>query len=88
MVIEGKGVQQIAKTFATEKIERTSYYMKRRGFLKYNHHGNNEEAKYDWNTKTIADLIAKQEYLGHTVNFRTNKESYKDKRRKITSQDE
>ena len=54
MTIEGKGVQQIAKILASEKIERTSYYMKRRGFVNYNHHGN-EETKYDWNTKTAAE---------------------------------
>ena len=88
MTIEGKGVQQIAKTLATEKIERSSYYMNRRGFVKYNTHGSSEETKYDWNTKTVADLIAKQEYIGHTVNFRTNKESYKDKRRTTNPQDE
>ena len=87
MTIEGFGPQQIAKTLATEKIERTSYYMKRRGFVNYNKFGN-EETKYDWNTKTVADLIAKFEYCGHTVNFRTTKESYKDRRRKDNPQDE
>ena len=88
MTIEGIGIQQIAKILATEKIERTSYYMKRRGFVNYNHHGNNEETKYDWNAKTIADLIARQEYLGHTVNFRTTKENYKDRRVKNVPQED
>jgi len=88
MTIEGIGIQQIAKILATEKIERTSYYMKRRGFVNYNHHGNNEETKYDWNAKTIADLIARQEYMGHTVNFRTTKENYKDRRVKNVPQED
>ena len=87
MTIEGMGVQQIAKALATEKIERTSYYMTKRGFVNYTKYSG-EETKYDWNTKTIADLIAKQEYMGHTVNFRTNKESYKDRRRNKSPQDE
>jgi DNA invertase Pin-like site-specific DNA recombinase len=87
MTIEGKGVQQIAKTLATENVERTSYYMKRRGFVNYNVHGG-ENTKYDWNAKTIADLIAKPEYMGHTVNFRTTKESYKDRRRKTAPQED
>ena len=87
MTIEGMGVQQIAKALAAEKIERTSFYMKRRGFVNYAVHGG-EETKYDWNTKTVADLIAKPEYLGHTVNFRSKKESYKDRRITANPQDE
>ena len=80
LTIEGKGPQQISKILATEKIERTSYYMTRRGFVNYSKYSE-EETKYDWNTKTVADLIAKPEYVGHTVNFRTSKESYKDRNR-------
>ena len=87
MTIEGKGPQQIAKTFASERIERASYYMARRGIVNYKKYSG-EETKYDWNTKTVADLIAKPEYMGHTVNFRTGKESYKDRRCKNNPQKE
>ena len=87
MTIEGKGPQQIAKALAADGIERTSYYMTRRGFVNYTKFGG-EETKYEWNTKTVADLIAKPEYMGHTVNFRTNKESYKDRRRKDNPKNE
>ena len=34
---------------------------------------------YSWTATTITDLVSKPEYMGHTVNFRTFKESYKDK---------
>jgi hypothetical protein len=80
MTIEGKGPQEIAKTLAAEKIERSSYYMTKRGFVNYSKYAG-EETKYDWNTKTVADMIAKPEYLGHTVNFRTSKENYKDRKK-------
>ena len=35
---------------------------------------------YTWNGRTIADILSKQEYCGDTVNFRTERKSYKDKR--------
>ena len=31
---------------------------------------------------TVRDILSKLEYMGHTVNFRSYKESYKDKRAK------
>lgn len=34
---------------------------------------------YNWTPTTITEMVAKPEYMGHTVNFRTFKESYKDK---------
>ena len=35
---------------------------------------------YDWTDATIRDILAKPEYMGHTVNFRAYKPSYKDKK--------
>jgi DNA invertase Pin-like site-specific DNA recombinase len=80
MTIEGTGPQTIAKKLAAEKVERPSYYQTVRGIVDKKYLGG-EEVMYDWNTKTITDIIAKQEYMGHTVNFRTSKKSYKDRRR-------
>lgn len=34
---------------------------------------------YTWTATTISDMVKKPEYMGHTVNFRTFKESYKDR---------
>ena len=34
---------------------------------------------YRWTSSTIAGILAKPEYLGHTVNFKTRKH-FKDKR--------
>ena len=35
---------------------------------------------YDWSSTTVSNILGKPEYMGHTVNFRSYKESYKDKR--------
>ncbi len=80
MTIEGVGPHMIAKTLATEQVERPSYYMTKRGIVNYTRNAG-EDAKYDWNTKSVCDIIGKLEYTGATVNFRTGKESYKDRRR-------
>ena len=39
---------------------------------------------YDWTATTIIQIIARPEYMGHSVNFRYKKESYKSK--KVTVQ--
>ena len=79
MAIEGKGPYEIARILATEKVERPSYYLAQRGMG--NHQSNyNAADPYTWRGGTVADILSKQEYMGHTVNFRTYKESYKDKR--------
>ena len=80
MTIEGIGPHSLAKKLAAEKIERPSYYQTKRGIVDKKYLGG-EEVMYDWNTKTITDIIAKQEYVGDTINFRTSKKSYKDRRR-------
>lgn len=35
---------------------------------------------YDWSSTIVGNILAKPEYMGHTVIFRSYKESYKDKR--------
>ena len=43
------------------------------------------EIPWDWNTNVVMDILQRREYLGHTVNFKTQKKSYKSK--KITLND-
>ena len=87
MAIEGKGPYEIARILAAEKVERPSYYLAQRGMG--NHQSNyNAADPYTWRGGTVADILSKQEYMGHTVNFRTYKESYKDKRVKMTPKED
>ena len=77
--VEGYGPQEIARVLMNDRIERPSCYLARRGqgTLK---NSADFSAPYDWNSRTVSLLIAKPEYMGHTVNFRAHKESYKDKK--------
>lgn len=81
LTIEGKGPTQIARILHDEKIERPSYYLYQKGIVNYENSYDHSEP-YAWSTNTIAHIIEKQEYMGHTVNFRTYKDSYKDKQAK------
>lgn len=36
---------------------------------------------YAWQSRTVADILAHPEYIGHTVNFKTYKKSYKSKKK-------
>ena len=80
LTIEGKGPNDIARILAGEQIERPSYYLNARGIVKRSTCDNS--IPYSWSGNTIAHILEKPEYMGHTVNFRTYKDSYKDKRPK------
>lgn len=87
LCVEGYGSQQIANILARDKIERPSYYLAK------HQRGNFQTAAdmsqpYNWCSTTVGNILAKPEYMGHTVNFRSYKKSYKDKRGIIKPQDE
>ena len=76
-----KGPYQIARELSEEKIERPSYYLGKKGLG--NHASNyDKENPYMWRGNQVTTLIARPEYIGKTVNFRTFKNSYKDKKTK------
>ncbi|MCD7918898.1 MAG: recombinase family protein [Clostridiales bacterium] len=79
MTVEGHGPYDIARILRNEKIECPAYYLAARGRGTCKTHYN-EDRPYDWYGNTVSKIIAKPEYKGHTVNFRTRKKSYKDKR--------
>ena len=81
MTVEGIGPCVIAKTLTEEQIERPSYYLVKRGIISYMY-GYDTGTPYQWNGSTIASILSKPEYMGHTVNFRFYKESYKDRKPK------
>jgi DNA invertase Pin-like site-specific DNA recombinase len=80
LTIEGKGPVEIARILCEDKIERPSYYHYVRGIVnrdQYDH-----TFPYAWSGNTVARMIEKPEYKGNTVNFRSYKDSYKDKNSK------
>ena len=81
MTIEGKGPYEIARILAKDRVERPSFYLGEKGLG--NHAGKyDKENPYAWRGNTVSMLISRPEYIGKTVNFRTYKDSYRDKRQK------
>jgi DNA invertase Pin-like site-specific DNA recombinase len=79
MTIDGKGPYQIARTFHDEQIIRPSCHIAR---LNDCVTAKSEQNIYGWTDATITNIIRKPEYMGHTVNFRTYKTSFKTKKHK------
>ena len=77
--IEGHGGYEIAQILTREKVESPSYYLASRGIGLFKNR-KDMTRPYDWYGNSVNVLLSKPEYMGHTVNFRTSKKSYKDKR--------
>jgi len=77
--INGYGPREIANILRDSKIDRPSVYMAKRG-LGSQQNTTDMSRPYDWSATTVSYILSKQEYMGHTVNFRYYKESYKDKK--------
>ncbi|MEG1926308.1 MAG: recombinase family protein [Ruthenibacterium sp.] len=77
MTIEGIGPGKIAAQLRAEGVDRPGYHMSQIGVG--DHQWAEEKYRSEWNSSTVAKILAKPEYAGHTVNLRTMKESYKDK---------
>ena len=86
LTIDGKGPGEIARMLHDDKVERPSYYLAAREIVKYTQYDNSNP--YAWSGNSIAHMLKKPEYLGHTVNFRSYKDSYKDKKAKVAQQED
>lgn len=79
MTMDGYGPYQIAKALKEDKVEIPAIHMAKKdaGLWK----GRVKEIKdpYGWGSSTVAGILKKREYLGHTVNFKTRKH-FKDKK--------
>lgn len=84
MTMQGNGPYRIAKILESEKVDIPAYHQQKLGYGLYQ--SKNFEHPYRWCSSTIASILKKQEYLGHTVNFKTRKH-FKDKKSKYVSED-
>ncbi|MDR2532357.1 MAG: recombinase family protein [Oscillospiraceae bacterium] len=82
LVIEGKGAYEIATILQSERTYSPSYYLSLKGMG--NKVNNTFDNPYRWWGTSITYLLEREEYMGHTVNFKTYKNSYKDKHRKTS----
>jgi len=80
MTVDGKGPYQIARTFHNERIIRPSCHIAR---LSDCATAKTERNPYGWTDATITHIIRQPEYMGHTINFRTYKTSFKTKKHKL-----
>ena len=78
--IEGHGPYEIANILMHEKVETPGYYFSKRN-SDTGQCNSSPEHRYDWHGGTVLNILSKQEYMGHTVNFRTRKVSYKSKKK-------
>ena len=78
LAIEGHGLSDIANILYRDKVESPAAYLARqeRGPWKSKE---NIDRPYAWSDFIVGRILSKPEYMGHTVNFRSHKESYKDK---------
>ncbi len=84
MTMEGKGPYQIAQILESEKVEIPGAHMAHLGAGLHQHKV--FDNPYHWSSSTIAGILKKREYLGHTVNFKTAKH-FKDKKSHYVAED-
>lgn len=78
LCIQGYGPTQIARILTERGIDTPVLHAKKVG-IKYGVKEN--ELSYIWDTQTVKSILENPSYLGHTVNFRTKKKSYKSKKK-------
>ena len=86
LAVEGHGPYDISRILTEEKVQCPAYHFAVRG-IGPRRNITDMSRPYDWYGHTVSELIARPEYMGHTVNFRTSKKSYKDKRVKNAPKD-
>jgi len=78
LCMDGYGPTQIAKEFMKRGYKNPTAHAKDMGFNLPDNRTNAND--YTWDSSTIVHMLSRQEYLGHTVNFKTYRKSYKNKK--------
>lgn len=78
LAVEGHGLSDIANILYRDKVESPAAYLARQGRGVWKSR-ENIDRPYAWSDFIVGKILSKPEYMGHTVNFRSHKESYKDK---------
>ena len=86
MAAEGQPLRTIAEKLQSDKILIPSAYREQKEGMVSRHH--NYHDPYLWSNTSIAYILTRQEYLGHTVLSKTISENFKTKKRRKASSDE
>ena len=83
--VRGDKMCEIQKWLADNKVLTIgALHFQRTGQLRYK---NAMVAPYGWPDKTLYDILARQEYLGHTITAKSYKVSYKSKKKRMNDED-
>ena len=78
LCVQGYGVSQIANEMSKRHVLNPTAYAKANG--RGISDNRNDTDDYTWISSTISHMLSRPEYLGHTVNFKTYRKSYKQKK--------
>ena len=78
LAVKGNGPSKIASILTERKVLNATSYKKSKGIPST--HDNDIIDPYWWDWSVVSDILSRQEYLGHTVNFKTGRKSYKNKK--------
>ena len=79
LCIQGYGVTQIANEMGKRHVLNPTAYAKQKGRSVAGNRSTLDD--YTWSDSTISHMLSQMQYLGHTVNFKTYRKSYKQKKR-------
>ena len=77
MCVSGLGPSQIAKQLKSDEVMTPTEYWISIG----RNCGKPPSVSYHWCSDTVASILSKQEYCGDTVNFRSQRKSFKNKKK-------
>ena len=75
--MDGNGPTQIARILKEEQVLTPTVYQDQKGQAVRCALPDNP---YGWNSSTVSAILERMEYCGHTVNFKTHRQSYKIKK--------
>ena len=78
LCVDGLGPTQIAKWLKQHRILNPTAYAHSKGLPASN---KPTADPYKWTNETVSRILERVDYLGHTVNFKTTKQSYKSKKK-------
>ena len=79
LCVQGYGVSQIANEMSKRHVLNSTAYAKANGRQIADNRSDTEN--YEWTSSTVSHMLSRPEYLGHTVNFKTYRKSYKQKKK-------
>ena len=77
LCVAGNGPSQIARILKNQQVDTPTIHYQKIGKPIKNCLPMND---YDWDQKTVSEILERPEYLGQTVNFKTHRQSYKIKK--------